>query len=114
MGFSLLRPALALFLLGLSSAALRAEEAGNAGVSGEHDFNMYCASCHGAGGEGGRGVGAPRLNDRIWLYGGSVAAIRAQILHPRMGVMPAWQGRLDPETINMLAVYVHSLGGGEP
>jgi cytochrome c oxidase cbb3-type subunit 3 len=77
-------------------------------------FAENCASCHGAGGEAGRGVGAPRLNDRIWLYGGSAAAIRAQILHPRMGVMPAWQGRLDPETINMLAVYVHSLGGGEP
>jgi len=27
--------------------------------------------------------------------------------------MPAWNGRLDPVTIKMLAVYVHSLGGGE-
>lgn len=76
-------------------------------------FAENCAACHGAAGEGGRGQGAPRLNDRIWLYGGTVDAIRAQILHPRMGVMPAWQGRLDPETIRMLAVFIHSLGGGE-
>ena len=27
--------------------------------------------------------------------------------------MPAWVGRLDPSTIKALAVYVHSLGGGE-
>lgn len=38
----------AVFLL-LSSAPLRAQDDTdpNAGVSGEHDFNMYCASCHG-------------------------------------------------------------------
>ena len=37
----------------------------------------------------------------------------AMVNNPRMGVMPAWQGRLDPATINMLTVYVHALGGGE-
>ena len=31
---------------------------------------------------------------------------------PRMGVMPAWNSRLDEATIKMLALYVHSLGGG--
>jgi cytochrome c oxidase cbb3-type subunit 3 len=30
-----------------------------------------------------------------------------------MGVMPAWQGRLEDATIRMLATYVHSLGGGQ-
>ena len=29
------------------------------------------------------------------------------------GIMPAWQGRLDPTTIKALAVYVHTLGGGQ-
>jgi cytochrome c oxidase cbb3-type subunit 3 len=29
------------------------------------------------------------------------------------GVMPAWQGRLDTTTIKALAVFVHSLGGGQ-
>ena len=27
--------------------------------------------------------------------------------------MPAWAGRLDPSTIKAMAVYVHSLGGGQ-
>ena len=31
----------------------------------------------------------------------------------RAGVMPAWNGRLDPVTIKALTVYVHSLGGGK-
>lgn len=82
-------------------------------TQGAEVYATNCAGCHGAQGEGGRGQGAPRLNDHIWLYGGSEAAIRAQILAPRMGMMPPWQGRLDAETIRMLAVYVHGLGGGE-
>jgi cytochrome c oxidase cbb3-type subunit III len=28
-------------------------------------------------------------------------------------MMPAWTGRLDETTIKQLAVYVHSLGGGQ-
>jgi cytochrome c oxidase cbb3-type subunit 3 len=31
----------------------------------------------------------------------------------RGGVMPSWDGKLDPATIKMLAIYVHSLGGGK-
>jgi cytochrome c oxidase cbb3-type subunit III len=36
-----------------------------------------------------------------------------QITAPRMGVMPAWNTRLDAATIKSLTLYVHSLGGGE-
>ena len=72
-----------------------------------------CVACHGAAGQGDRAQGAPALNDAIWLYGGTRADIQSQVLQPRMGMMPAWQGRLDPVTIRMLAAYVHSLGGGE-
>lgn len=41
-------------LLLLLPAPLHAQEAAapNAGVSGEHDFNMYCGSCHGESGKG--------------------------------------------------------------
>jgi cytochrome c oxidase cbb3-type subunit 3 len=35
------------------------------------------------------------------------------ITNGRSGVMPAWEGRLDPATIKAMAVYVHSLGGGK-
>ena len=76
-------------------------------------FADNCAACHGMQGEGVRAVGAPALNDAIWLRGSSREAIARQILQPRMGMMPAWGGRLDPVTIKMLAAYVHSLGGGE-
>lgn len=76
-------------------------------------FAENCASCHGDAGEGNRELGGPALNDMIWLYGGELDQIVAQINRPRMGVMPAWQGRLDDTAIKMLTVYVHSLGGGE-
>jgi len=76
-------------------------------------FADNCAACHGAGGEGSPAMGAPALNDAIWLFGGTEADIRKQILAPRHGVMPAWKGRLDPVTIKMLAAYVHSRGGGQ-
>jgi cytochrome c oxidase cbb3-type subunit III len=76
-------------------------------------FADNCAACHGSGGEGLPEVGGPALNDAIWLYGGSAGAIGKQILAPRHGVMPAWQGRLDPVTIKMLAAYVHARGGGQ-
>jgi cytochrome c oxidase cbb3-type subunit 3 len=80
---------------------------------GETVFAENCAACHGERGEGNRDVGAPRLSDRIWLYGGEKAQIVRSISDPRMGVMPAWGPRLDAAVVNMLAVYVHALGGGE-
>ena len=76
-------------------------------------FADNCAACHGERGEGNRQVGAPRLNDRIWLYGGDKASVMRSIAYSRAGVMPAWEGRLDAAMINMLTVYVHALGGGE-
>lgn len=76
-------------------------------------FAEQCVACHGKNGVGNQELGAPALNDQIWLYGGSKSAIVAQITKPTMGVMPNWGGRLDPETLKMLALYVHSLGGGK-
>jgi cytochrome c oxidase cbb3-type subunit 3 len=80
---------------------------------GAEIFAQQCAACHGEDGTGINDMGGPNLADAIWLYGGSRSEIVAQIHDPRHGVMPAWQGRLDPETIKSLAVYVHSLGGGQ-
>jgi cytochrome c oxidase cbb3-type subunit 3 len=76
-------------------------------------FADQCAVCHGDAGEGLPELGGPRLNDQIWLYGGDKADIVAQITRPRHGVMPAWGNRLDPETLKILTVYVHALGGGQ-
>ena len=76
-------------------------------------FKENCAACHGPAGQGQRKDGAPNLTDREWLYGGSREEIREQIWNAHSGVMPTWGGRLTPATIKALAVYVHSLGGGE-
>ena len=89
-------------------------EANAAAVArGDELFLTNCASCHGMDAEGSRDVGAPNLTDADWLYGSDPEDIRATITNARNSHMPAWQGRLDDATIKALAVYVHSLGGGE-
>ncbi len=84
-----------------------------AAEKGKAIFAEQCAACHGEEGKGNPELGAPNLTDRIWLYGGSKNAILQSVRNSRAGVMPFWQGRLSPETIKQLAVYVHSLGGGQ-
>ncbi|MBX6740895.1 MAG: cytochrome-c oxidase, cbb3-type subunit III [Acetobacteraceae bacterium] len=76
-------------------------------------FAENCAACHGDQGQGNHEVGAPRLNDQVWLYGGDKESIVRSISYARGGVMPAWGQRLDPAVIRMLTVYIHSLGGTE-
>lgn len=82
-------------------------------VAGRQIFVENCVSCHGDAGKGNQEVGAPNLTDKIWLYGGDEATIIETVTNGRGGVMPAWTGRLDPSTIKAMAVYVHSLGGGQ-
>ena len=81
--------------------------------AGKQIYADNCASCHGDDGKGNRDFGAPNLTDKLWLYGGSIDEVKAQIVKPRMGVMPGWTKRLDDAEIKELAIYVHSLGGGE-
>ncbi len=76
-------------------------------------YEENCAACHGEDGTGGRDFGAPNLADAIWLYGGTGEMIARQVNKPRHGVMPAWAGRLGDVGVKQLALYVHSLGGGE-
>lgn len=72
-----------------------------------------CSACHMEDGSGDRTQGAPKLNDAIWLYGGSRAAITETVVNARFGVMPNWNERLSEDEIRAVAFYVHSLGGGE-
>ena len=102
--------AVADFVLSLSGRAAGATDV----AAGAQIYADNCAACHGESGQGDPTLGAPRLNDQIWLYGGTKADIVAQVRKPRQGVMPSWSGRLDPATIKMLTVYVHALGGGQP
>jgi cytochrome c oxidase cbb3-type subunit 3 len=80
---------------------------------GRATFAEQCSACHGEAGKGSIEMGAPNLTDGIWLYGNRKADIMETIRTGRGGVMPAWEGKLDPATIKMLAIYVHSLGGGK-
>ena len=70
-------------------------------------------------GTGDRFLGAPNLTDAIWLYGGDEASLEATVRYARFGVMPPWSadateaGRLSEAEVRSVAVYVHSLGGGE-
>jgi cytochrome c oxidase cbb3-type subunit 3 len=85
---------------------------GQATVEGAKIWQEQCAACHQADGKGNQELGAPNLTDGIWLYGGDRNSIYRSIFYARNGSMPAWSGRLDDATLKMLAIYVHSLGGG--
>ncbi|GAB4224917.1 MAG: cytochrome-c oxidase, cbb3-type subunit III [Kiloniellaceae bacterium] len=97
------------YVLALSGSETDPEAAGR----GETLFVEQCAACHMEDGSGSPELGAPNLTDAIWLYGGDKADVVETITHSRSGMMPAWTGRLGETTIKQLAVYVHSLGGGE-
>ncbi|MEW6415278.1 MAG: cytochrome-c oxidase, cbb3-type subunit III [Pseudomonadota bacterium] len=88
-----------------------------------HSETAACFYCHGPDAKGRRDIGAPNLTDSVWLWAnvpgaedddGKIAAIRGVIAGGlAKGVMPAWAGRLSPEQIKVLTVYVHELGGGQ-
>lgn len=99
---------------------------GNKAAAGELLFRSEtaaCYYCHGSDAKGRQDIGAPNLTDNIWLWANvpgaesadaKVAAIRGVIASGlNKGVMPAWAGRLTPEQIKVLTVYVHELGGGQ-
>ena len=68
-----------------------------------------CAACHGVNGGGNPALGAPNLRDKIWLHGWGEDAVIAMINKGKNNQMPAHGTRLNPEQIELLAVYVWSL-----
>jgi mono/diheme cytochrome c family protein len=99
-----LRPLLAFLALGLVLPShLQAQEAGNSAVSGEADFNMYCASCHGEDGKGdgpkafGLSKPVPDITTLTDRYGSFPADRLARLIDGRDPVeghmdreMPVW------------------------
>jgi cytochrome c oxidase cbb3-type subunit III len=102
--------AVANYVLSLSGQAfnpkLKLEE-------GSKIFAANCAGCHGEAAKGNQETGAPDLTDAIWLYGSAPEQVITTVSNGRKGVMPAWETRLDPVTVKSLAVYIHSLSGGQ-
>jgi cytochrome c oxidase cbb3-type subunit 3 len=117
-------------------------ELSEGGKGSEEAWALYnskgCNACHGAAGNGVLAelpdgtivtVGAANLTDSIWRFqpGGYESAkhtIMYGVNQPgveqtRDAVMPAFaqvgqlEGKLSPEQIKMLTVYVHELGGGQ-
>ena len=82
-------------------------------AAGKKIFADNCVACHGPDGKGNREVGSANLTDKIWLYGSDKETIVQTLTNGRGGVMPAWIGRLSEPTIKALAVFIHTLGGGE-
>jgi len=98
------------YVLSLSG---RKVPAGNV-EEGKQKFAQICSACHGADGRGNPQIGAPNLTDNIWLYGGSVEAVRKTISGGRQGQMPSHLERLGETRTKILAAYVLSLGDSRP
>lgn len=83
-------------------------------------FGQNCQVCHGANGIGGPGY--PRLNDDIWVWGGTADEIATTLRvginadHPdtHFAQMPAFgrDGLLTGAEISVLTDYVQTLGAG--
>ena len=71
-----------------------------------------CAACHGADGKGNQALGAPNLADKVWLHGWGEEAVINMVNAGKTSVMPAFDGRLSAEQIQVLAAYVWSLSQG--
>jgi cytochrome c oxidase cbb3-type subunit 3 len=92
------------YVLSLSGSSHDAAKA----LAGKPAF-ATCAACHGNNGEGNQTIGAPRLNDKIWLASGTIAGIAETIHKGRHGVMPAMADFLGPEKSHIVAAYVLNL-----
>ncbi len=102
------RQALATYVAALPSGKAPADSPGAA------LFAENCAACHGDGGTGGLLAGAPSLTDHAVIYGQDEATVLTTLHHGRRGFMPAWNQRLGPAEINLLALYVSTLPEDAP
>lgn len=78
-------------------------------ANGKKNFDMLCVACHGPDGSGNQALGAPRLNDNIWLYGGEPETIRKTLTVGRNGNMPAHKDLLTEDQRRLITAYVLSL-----
>lgn len=85
------------------------ERDAQAAEAGAQVYAQACAACHGADGKGMTALGAPNLTDNIWLYGSTYEWIRETVEHGRQNEMPAQEGRLTDDQIQIVSAYVYSL-----
>ena len=80
-----------------------------AAAAGQKLYAAVCIACHNPKGTGTQAMGAPNLTDNIWLYGGSLEAIKQTLTNGRQGRMPAHGEFLGAAKGHLLATYVYSL-----
>ena len=80
--------------------------------AGKSIFQVRCASCHGAEGQGGIG---PNLTDDYWLHGGKMTEIRDTVTRgvPEKG-MPPWGALLKKDEIHSVVAFIKSIRGSQP
>jgi len=78
-------------------------------ANGKKNFDMLCVACHGADGSGNQALGAPRLTDQVWLYGGDPETIRETLTKGRNGKMPVFKEALSEDQRRLISAYVLSL-----
>ena len=78
-------------------------------ANGKKNFDMLCVACHGIDGSGNQALGAPRLNDQIWLYGGDPDSIRETLVKGRNGMMPNFKDTLSEDQRRLITAYVMGL-----
>ena len=71
-----------------------------------------CFDCHGNDAIGSDPIGSTNLTRKdLYLWGSDRASILESINRGRRGVMPAFEGKLKPEEIKAVSVYVFSRAG---
>ena len=83
-------------------------------ATGRTKFAENCAACHTPEGAGMQAIGSPNLTDKVWLYGGSEAAIIETITKGRNGAMPRLDQTLGTTSnkeakLLLLTAYVYGL-----
>lgn len=73
---------------------------------GKAAYEQNCIACHGLDGAGNALLGAPRLSDDIWLYGGDLETLKTTLREGRIGIMPAFDSRLDDFQVKLLVALL--------
>jgi cytochrome c oxidase cbb3-type subunit 3 len=103
------------YVLQISGQAADAAKATRGSVLFQDGAKGNCFDCHSADGTGYDPIGSTNLTQtRLYLYGSDRASILESINRGRRGVMPAFEGKLRPEEIKAVSVYVLSRAARSP
>jgi cytochrome c oxidase cbb3-type subunit 3 len=95
------------YVLQISGQEADAAKAARGNVLFHEGTKGNCFDCHEEQGTGNAPLGSTNLTRKeLYLYGSDRAAILESITKGRHGIMPGFDGKLKPEEIKAVAVYV--------